>query len=167
MTGVDAQPKEETMTGDVGKRLPLIVYFSSVSGYTHRFVGKLGARAARIPLTAREEPLLVDEPFVLITPTYGGGKVSATGRLSAHAGGGYVPKQVIRFLNNPDNRAHITGVIAGGNTNFGEEYGLAGAVVSQKCQVPFLYRFELMGTPEDVERVQAGLARFAREKALV
>lgn len=167
MTRVQQSPNEESVAGDVGKRMPLIVYFSSVSEYTHRFVKKLGLRAARIPLTAREEPLLVDEPFVLITPTYGGGKISSSGKLSSHAGGGYVPKQVIRFLNNPDNRTHITGVIAGGNNNFGEEFGLAGTVVSQKCQVPFLYRFELMGTPEDVERVQDGLARFARDSALV
>ncbi|MCX6499353.1 MAG: class Ib ribonucleoside-diphosphate reductase assembly flavoprotein NrdI, partial [Arthrobacter sp.] len=28
------------------------------------------------------------------------------------------------------------------------------------CQVPHLYRFELMGTPEDVSRVQQGLEEF-------
>lgn len=53
---------------------PLVVYFSSVSENTHRFVTKLGMRALRIPVTRGEEPLTVDEPFVLITPTYGGGK---------------------------------------------------------------------------------------------
>ena len=31
-------------------------------------------------------------------------------------------------------------------------------VVSRKCGVPYLYRFELMGTPDDVEAVRAGLA---------
>ena len=70
---------------------------------------------------------------------------------------GYVPKQVIAFLNNPHNRSLIRGVIAAGNTNFGAEFCYAGDVVSRKCGVPYLYRFELMGTAEDVEAVRAGL----------
>ncbi|MGV9825219.1 MULTISPECIES: class Ib ribonucleoside-diphosphate reductase assembly flavoprotein NrdI [unclassified Gordonia (in: high G+C Gram-positive bacteria)] len=139
---------------------PLVVYFSSVSENTHRFVGKLGVRAVRIPLSGGVAGgVTVDEPYVLICPTYGGGKVSSG------IGGGFVPKQVIKFLNNPHNRSLIRGVIAGGNTNFGEEYCLAGDIVSAKCSVPYLYRFELMGTAEDVERVRRGLAEFAESDA--
>jgi protein involved in ribonucleotide reduction len=51
-------------------------------------------------------------------------------------------------------------VIAAGNTNFGESFCYAGNIISQKCHVPFLYRFELMGTAEDVERVREGLGEF-------
>ncbi|BDD81728.1 protein NrdI [Tsukamurella pulmonis] len=134
---------------------PLVVYFSSVSENTHRFVTKLGMRALRIPVTRGEEPLTVDEPFVLITPTYGGGK-----QATAVSGGGYVPKQVIRFLNDQHNRSLLRGVVAAGNTNFGEEFCYAGDVISRKCRVPYLYRFELMGTTEDVERVRTGLVDF-------
>ena len=47
-----------------------LVYFSSVSENTHRFVQKLGVPATRIPLHGRIE---VDEPYVLVLPTYGGG----------------------------------------------------------------------------------------------
>ncbi|MBV8398483.1 MAG: class Ib ribonucleoside-diphosphate reductase assembly flavoprotein NrdI, partial [Acetobacteraceae bacterium] len=36
-------------------------------------------------------------------------------------------------------------------------------VVSRKCAVPYLYRFELMGTDEDVEAVRAGLADFWKD----
>jgi protein involved in ribonucleotide reduction len=51
---------------------PLLVYFSSVSGNTARFIEKLGLPAAsRSPW---RRPLEVDEPFVLVTPTYGGGQ---------------------------------------------------------------------------------------------
>lgn len=120
-----------------------IVFFSSVTENTLRFVAKLGDVAedpVRIPLHATAEPLKITEPFVLITPTYGGG-----GRRGAD-----VPKQVIRFLNDPDNRASLRGVIASGNTNFGADFCKAGRIVSDKCQVPLLYRFELLGTPEDV-----------------
>ncbi len=123
--------------------MALIVYFSTQSGNTHRFVDKLGLRALRIPLSPEEEMPAVREPFVLILPTYAG----ADGR-------GAVPKQVIRFLNDPENRVHIRGVIAGGNRNFGEYYAYAGTVISARCQVPCLYRFELMGTDEDVQNVR-------------
>ncbi|ATQ28351.1 ribonucleotide reductase [Rhodococcus ruber Chol-4] len=131
-----------------------LVYFSSASENTHRFVRRLGLPATRIPLHDRDGAFEVHEPYVLILPTYGGG-TTATGRDT-----NFVPKQVIRFLNNPHNRALIRGVIAAGNTNFGESYCYAGDVVSQKCKVPYLYRFELMGTAEDVERVREGLTQF-------
>ena len=128
---------------------PLLVYFSSVSGNTARFVDKLGARAQRIPLYRNDEPLVVNEPYVLVTPTYGGGD-----------GHGAVPKQVIRFLNDEHNRSLIRGVIAAGNSNFGEAYCLAGDIISRKCHVPHLYRVELFGTSEDVDRVSDGLERW-------
>ena len=130
-----------------------LIYFSSVSGFTARFVKKVeaqtGKQAARIPLYGREPELRATRPFVLVLPTYGGGN-----------GKGAVPKQVIKFLNSAENRALLRGVIAGGNTNFGEAYGLAGDVVAAKCQVPCLYRFEMFGTQDDVEAVAEGLELF-------
>ena len=128
---------------------PLLVYFSSTSENTHRFVSKLGFPTARIPLRRTEPPLTVDEEYVLVVPTYGGGSVK-----------GAVPKQVIAFLNNPDNRALCRGIIASGNTNFGQAYCLAGDIIASKLGVPFLYRYELLGTPTDVARVKEGLENF-------
>jgi len=126
-----------------------LVYFSSVSGNTKRFIEKLGRPADRIPLHARDEALHADEPFVLVVPTYGGGD-----------GNGAVPKQVIKFLNDERNRALIRGVISAGNTNFGSAYCLAGDIIAQKCKVPHLYRFEVFGTPDDVRAVDDGLDAF-------
>jgi protein involved in ribonucleotide reduction len=123
-----------------------LVYFSSVSGNTHRFMQKLGRPAQRIPLFAKDEPLTVQRPYVLVVPTYGGGD-----------GHGAVPKQVIRFLNDPHNRSLIRGVIGAGNTNFGTGYALAGDIIAAKCEVPHLYRFEIFGTPDDVQVVHDGL----------
>lgn len=137
-----------------------LVYFSSVSENTHRFVQKLGLPASsviRIPLRERIE---VAEPFVLVLPTYGGGHPNGP----EPDAGGYVPKQVIAFLNNEHNRSLIRGVIAAGNNNFGAEFAYAGEVVSRKCGVPYLYRFELMGTPDDVEAVRVGLADFWKDQ---
>ncbi|TRW46440.1 class Ib ribonucleoside-diphosphate reductase assembly flavoprotein NrdI [Georgenia yuyongxinii] len=133
-----------------------IVYFSSATNNTHRFVGKLGLRARRIPLRAGEDPLRVEEEYVLVVPTYGGGN-----------GRGAVPKQVIRFLNDEHNRSLIRGVIAAGNLNFGKAYCLAGEIVAAKCQVPYLYRFELLGTTEDVTRVREGLGQFWQQHSQI
>ena len=58
---------------------PLLVYFSSTSENTHRFVGKLGFPTARIPLRRTDPPLTVDEEYVLVVPTYGGGSVRLRG----------------------------------------------------------------------------------------
>jgi protein involved in ribonucleotide reduction len=132
---------------------PLLVYFSSVSGNTARFIEKLGMRAVRIPLHANDAPLIVDEPYVLLTPTYGGGQGRGVEK-------GAVPKQVIRFLNDTGNRSLIRGVISAGNTNFGEHFGLAGEIISRKCSVPHLYRVEVFGTPDDVARVSEGLEQW-------
>ena len=128
--------------------MSLLVYFSSSSENTHRFVQRLGLPAVRIPLNERER-IQVDAPYILIVPSYGGGGTA-----------GAVPRQAIRFLNDPHNRQRIRGVIAAGNRNFGDAYGRAGDVIAQKCGVPYLYRFELMGTPTDVDNVRKGVNEF-------
>ena len=133
-----------------------LVYFSSASDNTHRFVQKLRLPAERIPLRPSDEFLRVSEPYVLIVPTYGGGNE-----------GGAVPRQVIKFLNDEDNRALIRGVIAAGNTNFGEAYCIAGDIIAAKCHVPYLYGFELMGTQEDVTAVREGLGRFWQRQSQI
>ncbi|WP_126979588.1 class Ib ribonucleoside-diphosphate reductase assembly flavoprotein NrdI [Frigidibacter oleivorans] len=126
-----------------------LVYYSSQSGNTARFVERLGLPASRIPISpdaAMPEPAM---PYVLICPTYADGE-----------GRGAVAKQVIRFLNDPARRALIRGVIAGGNRNFGPTYALAGRVIAEKCNVPWLSSFELAGTDTDIARIRAGLDRF-------
>lgn len=129
----------------------LVVYFSSATNNTHRFVRKLELPAVRIPLTRAEGPLRVEEPYVLVVPTYGGG-ASISGENSRP-----VPPQVIRFLNDEHNRSLIRAVVAGGNSNFGGDFGLAGDVIARKCAVPYVYRFELMGNEEDVRILRDGL----------
>jgi protein involved in ribonucleotide reduction len=131
----------------------LIVYFSNTSGFTDKFVRKLGLPAERIPLmTADAASYVAPAEFVLIVPTYG-----ANGR-------DYVPKQVIKFLNRPENRGRLRGVIAAGNRNFLEDYARAGDIIAAKCNVPMLYRFELDGTTDDVDNIQKGLKLFWETK---
>lgn len=125
-----------------------IVYFSSTSENTKRFVEKLGLKATRIPLMTKDAAeFQIHEKSVLVVPTYGGGEDKRA-----------VPVQVIKFLNNPANRRLVAGVIAMGNTNFGEAYCIAGDIVSEKLQVPLLNRVEILGTPDDVEKTRERVA---------
>lgn len=133
-----------------------LVYFSSASENTHRFVSKLERDALRIPLRPADGFLRVEEPYILMVPTYGGGNE-----------GGAVPRQVVKFLNDEHNRSLIRGVIAAGNTNFGSAYCIAGDIVSAKCHVPYLYGFELLGTAEDVQRVREGLDQFWQRQSRI
>lgn len=123
-----------------------VVFFSNVTNNTERFVGKLDldCKIERIPIKG-EFGGAIEEPYVLITPTY-----NERG----------VPIQVMKFLSKGANRKNLVGVIAGGNRNFGKDYALAGSMISKKCQVPILYNFELMGTPEDVQKVKEGLENY-------
>lgn len=121
-----------------------VVYFSSVSGQTERFVRKLDVpHSYRIPLRRGDEPLKVDSPYVLITPTYGAGRDHKA-----------VPPQVIKFLNDPDNRKYMRGVVAGGNKNYGKYFCYAADVIAEKCNVPVLGKFEIFGLPGEAEDIQ-------------
>jgi protein involved in ribonucleotide reduction len=126
-----------------------LVYFSSASGNTHRFVQALDNDALRLPLLTKSDTPEAVSPYVLLLPTYGGG-----------SDGGAVPKQVIKFLNAPGNRSLIRGVIGAGNTNFGVAYCKAADIIATKCRVPLLYRFEIFGTPDDRLAVHEGLETF-------
>ncbi|MFT8638417.1 class Ib ribonucleoside-diphosphate reductase assembly flavoprotein NrdI [Bifidobacterium sp.] len=131
-----------------------VVFFSSASENTARFIRNChleheGINVYRIPLHRRGGSLNIREPYILVVPTYGGGSPDKA-----------VPTQVRLFLNDRANRNGIRGVIASGNTNFGEAFCMAGDLVSKKCKVPFLYYFELMGTKEDEEKVRRGVPEF-------
>lgn len=120
-----------------------IVYFSSLTENTKRFVEKLHMSNTRIPIHG--DPPRMWIPYVLITPSYGTGTRD-------------VPPQVVRFLRDPDNRENLQGVIGTGNMNFGSLYGIAAKKVAEKCKVDLLYLLELQGTETDVENVKRGLS---------
>jgi len=131
-----------------------VVYFSSTTENTKRFVEKLGLENTRIPLTKKEKMPIVGTPYVLIIPTYGGG-ASLMGRES-HP----IMPQIRKFLNNDTNVSNMKAVIASGNRNFFEDYCIAGDIISKEYNIPYVYRFELLGTEEDVSIVKQGLKNF-------
>ncbi|MEM5519512.1 class Ib ribonucleoside-diphosphate reductase assembly flavoprotein NrdI [Sulfitobacter sp. AS59] len=133
-----------------------LVYYSSATGNTARLVAALGIDAMRIPIRPSDPMPAPDRPFVLVCPTFADG-----------AGRGAVPKQVIRFLNEPTRRALLRGVIGAGNRNFGATFALSGDVIAKKCNVPVLTRFELAGTDLDIARIRDGLDKFWRTECLM
>ena len=128
--------------------LPItLVYFSNYSENTKRFVEKLTDAGIRIPVKPSDaRDIVMDREYVLIVPTYGGGSESPA-----------IPKSVKTFLNNPENRSLLRGVVGTGNTNFGEHYCKAADMISAKTGVPVIAKVELLGTPEDVIKVKKRL----------
>lgn len=111
---------------------------------TKRVVDKLQEEATRIPIHwDSEKPLLVDDPYVLLTPSYGSGKQTNT-----------VPKQVIKFLNIKSNRDLCRGVIGSGNKSYGSRYCSASYQVSDKLHVPVLFTYELLATPDEIKTIK-------------
>lgn len=111
--------------------LPLVCYYSSKSGNTEYFSKQLDTKSIKI-----EKGLKIFEPFVIILPTY------------ARADGtGAVHKTAIDFIK--DHASLMLGVIGAGNINFGKFYAYAADVVSRRCNVPVLHKFELRGTTKD------------------
>lgn len=132
-----------------------IIYFSNITNNTAKFVEKLEwDNVLRIPIQGQLETI-PDSPYVLICPSYGSLR------------SGHIPRQVKRFLAQPEAVEQLKGVIGTGNINFGEEYTLAADRISQKFNIPILYRLELAGTSIDVEKVKTGLNQFAENLNLV
>jgi protein involved in ribonucleotide reduction len=129
-----------------------IVYFSNYSGNTKRFVEKINyglGNVIRIPISwDGSDPLIVTSGYVLFVPTYGGGSE-----------GSAIPRQVRHFLNISSNRELLKGIVAFGNTNFGEHFCKAAEMISGKTGVPIIARVEIFGTSEDVQKVQERLEK--------
>jgi protein involved in ribonucleotide reduction len=129
-----------------------IVYFSNYSGNTHKFVERFmendGANnAIRIPVSGSGGSIpVVPWDFVLFCPTYGGGSLGAA-----------IPRQVKKFLNIPENRDRLRGVVGFGNKNFGEDFCKAAELISAKTGVPIIARVEIFGTQDDLALVKERL----------
>ena len=128
--------------------LPIdIVYFSNYSGNTKKFVERLVEHEAiRIPIANSGGSITVDQPYVLLVPTYGGGEGRAA-----------IPRQVRHFLNIRENRSLLRGVIGFGNTNFGEHFCKAADLISAKTGVPVIAKIEIFGTEDDIRKVKERL----------
>ncbi|WP_418134569.1 class Ib ribonucleoside-diphosphate reductase assembly flavoprotein NrdI [Bacillus velezensis] len=114
----------------------LIAYYS-LTGNVRRFVAKTGLATVEI-----KPGLMIAEPFICVTGTYGFGQVAST---------------VSDFL--ADNSDYLAAVAASGNRNWGDNFAKAADVIAEQYGVPVVGHFELAGTDADVrqfiERVNA------------
>jgi len=106
----------------------LIAYYS-LAGNVRRFVAKTGLPAVEI-----KPDMLLTEPFVLVSGTYGFGQVAGT---------------VWDFL--ADNGDLMAGVAASGNRNWGDNFAKAADLIAEEYGVPIVHKFELAGTAEDIK----------------
>ncbi|KAA8750172.1 class Ib ribonucleoside-diphosphate reductase assembly flavoprotein NrdI [Paenibacillus sp. UASWS1643] len=113
----------------------LIVYASRT--------GNVGLFARRLPYPTLKltTELRVDEPYILVTYT---DKI------------GEVPAKTRAFLTH--NNEYLRGVAASGNRNFGPAYALAADQISNQYGVPIVCKFELAGTPTDIQKFTEGVS---------
>lgn len=109
------------------------VVYASRTGNVEALIGKLGITDA---LHLEDGTEKVSEDYILFTYTDGFGDV---------------PYEVSDFL---ENNPSIKGVIASGDTGYGEAYCLAGDKISEDYHVPCLYKVENDGTDDDVEAIK-------------
>lgn len=133
----------------------LLVYYTSSSGFTGKFVESLGLKNLRIPVSVKEaRDFEVSEPYILISPTYGGGAPGIKDKT-------YIPKQVQTFLSNPRNRSLLRATIGAGQANFGDYWFCKSARdIALRHNVPYLGGFELSGLPGEDTHILKKIKEF-------
>ncbi|MBF0793290.1 class Ib ribonucleoside-diphosphate reductase assembly flavoprotein NrdI [Mammaliicoccus lentus] len=111
-----------------------IVYYTKTK-QTEKFVSKL-LEAIDIQSIKIQEELIVDTPFILLTPTYFFGEV---------------PKEVTEFLHH--NHNNLVAVMSSGNRNWGGNFAKSGETISKEYNVELIGKYELAGNNQDIERL--------------
>ena len=113
----------------------MVIMYDSLTGNTARFIHKLPFESIKIT-----DDMIVDQEFVLVTFTTGLGSV---------------PETTLTFLKR--NNQYLRGISSGGNKNFGTNFAVAADDISKMYNVPIISKFELAGTPTDVDIFLKGL----------
>lgn len=111
-----------------------IVYYTKTK-QTKKFVSKL-LEAIDIQSIKIQDELIVDTPFILLTPTYFFGEV---------------PKEVTEFLHH--NHNNLVAVMSSGNRNWGGNFAKSGETISKEYNVELIGKYELAGNNQDIERL--------------
>lgn len=114
----------------------MLVVYLSITGQTRKFVKKLDWPS--IELTPDAAMIEVDEPYILIAPTYER----------------EVTDLLWEFVETGNNRAYLKGVAGGGNLNFNTLYCFTAKDLSRDFNVPILLMFEFQGRPNDVQKLK-------------
>ncbi|CAJ1316496.1 class Ib ribonucleoside-diphosphate reductase assembly flavoprotein NrdI [Paenibacillus sp. PK4536] len=120
----------------------MLIAYDSKTGNVKRFINKLKLPA--VQAVQIDEALTLNEPFVLVTYTTGFGQI---------------PDKVVHFLERNHNR--LIGVAASGNRNWGDKFARSADLISERYNVPVVYKFELAGTTGDAQRFQQEVDKIA------
>lgn len=121
----------------------LIAYYS-MTGNIRRFLNSMDMpdKYKLYQITPQNVREKLDDPFILVTPTYGEGGV---------------PEVVKDFLKK--NSFNLFAVASSGNRNWGQNFARAGEHISNDYSVPLIMKFELHGTPKEREQFLVELER--------
>lgn len=115
----------------------MIIAYASLTGKVKNFVSRLNERISECESIHIQKDTEINEPFVLITYTWGNGEI---------------PKVVERFMQRSG--SHIVAVAGSGERNWGEHrFCKASIEISEQYNVPLLHNFEKMGYDSDVDIV--------------
>ncbi|MFL2099625.1 ribonucleotide reductase stimulatory protein [Desemzia sp. FAM 23991] len=112
------------------------IVFISLTGQTRKFVQKLDMDL--LELTPTNPFISINEPFVIVTPTY---EKEATEILND-------------FLETADNKQYFKGIAGGGNLNFAQLFVFTAKDLAAEYDVPLLHTFEFQGNDEDVKKLK-------------
>lgn len=113
----------------------MLVVYNSLTGNVRKFAGKLGLPSSS--LIEISPNLQIYEPFILLTFTTGMGQV---------------PQTTLDFLK--VNHINLCAVGSSGNRNWGMKFAASADEISKMYGVPIIHKFEMSGTPTDVEIVK-------------
>lgn len=115
----------------------LLIAYISKTGNIERFVQKLPFEHIQRIVTGHE---IINEPFIFITYTTGIGEV---------------PTLAWEFCTL--NQKNMVAVVASGNRNWGNAYGIAADKISNQFNVPVMMKFELSGRKDDIQKFIEGV----------
>lgn len=123
-----------------------IVYFTKTR-QTEAFVNKFKDLISN-SIIKIEDGLVMDNPYILLTSTYGFGNV---------------PEEVEEFLKLEKNKQQLIAVMSSGNKNWGSErFANSGNIISKQFDVDLIGKYELAGTQKDVEKLVSYIENLRR-----
>ncbi|SFB89032.1 protein involved in ribonucleotide reduction [Brevinema andersonii] len=123
----------------------MYLYYDSKTGNVQRFINKL----------QQKQPIWV---YIKIQSDM---KIEYQGHLFTYTTDfGEIPLTTRKFLETENNASKIQSISSSGNMNWGPLYGLAADKISEQFNIPIFMKFELSGTPQEVEYAINNLEKY-------
>ncbi|MEC2335155.1 MULTISPECIES: class Ib ribonucleoside-diphosphate reductase assembly flavoprotein NrdI [Bacillus subtilis group] len=124
----------------------MIVAYASLTGKVRNFAERLQKKLPNCEFIHVQKDMVINEPFVLITYTWGKGDI---------------PKEVRLLLQNSGDK--MVAVVGSGERNWGEHrFCKASIDISGHHNIPLLHNFEKMGYDSDVEIVASKIKQLQK-----